>query len=120
MIYMQLLKRFKRNNRVQKASNLLKANKPLVLFIIYLSVLIDGLFIETNSDFITFTILGLYIFFASYFKQAARNTFIFSLVLLVVMYVSFLLSGPSISTEKIAVWLVLFLLVGIIRQWRET
>jgi hypothetical protein len=38
------------------------------------------------------------------------------------MYINFLSSGPlgpSVKTEEIAVWLFLFMVVGIIQQWKE-
>lgn len=42
------------------------------------------------------------------------------LILFSVLSVSFLFNGAGIQTERIAVWFILFLALGVITQWRET
>lgn len=108
------------NSKYGKKSVLFfKNNKPVVLSVIFLGILADILFIRGNSDFRIFGILGLYVAASSFYKLKSRLTFLLGLVLLGVMFAEFIFTGTSESTEKAAVWLVFFLLVGIIQQWRE-
>jgi len=94
-------------------------NKPVVLPIIFLGILADILFIKGNSDLRIFGILGLYVAAAFLYKFKSRLTFLLALVLLGVMFAEFIFTGTSESTEKAAVWLFFFLLIGIIQQWKE-
>ncbi len=96
-----------------------KNNKPVVLSVIFLGIIADTLLIKGNSDLRIFGILGLYVAAISFYKLKSRLTFLLGLVLLGVMLVEFIFTGTSESTEKAAVWLVFFLLIGIIQQWRE-
>ena len=98
----------------------LKDNKPVVLSVIFLGILADPIFITGNSDLRIFGILGLYITAVFFYKLKSRLTFLFGLVLLAIMYIEFLFTGASPATEKAAVWLFFFLLLGIIQQWKET
>lgn len=97
----------------------IKQNKMLFLTLIYAAVLLDALVVSVRSDLITFTLLGLYVFLINVYSLKSKNAFSFCLVLLLVMYSNILLIGPEFHTEKVAVWLVLFMAVGIIKQWRE-
>lgn len=96
-----------------------KNNKPVVLSVIFLGILADTLFIKGNSDLRIFGFLGVYVAAISFYKLKSRLTFLLGLVLLGAMFVEFIFTGTSESTEKTAVWLVFFLLIGIIQQWRE-
>lgn len=97
----------------------IQQNKILFLTLIYGSVLLDVLMISARSDVVIFSLLGVYIFLIKTYKLKSTQTFTYCLVLLLVMYGNLLVTGPEIQTEKSAVWLVLFMLVGIIQQWRE-
>ena len=103
----------------QNAVAFLKRNKTVVLTVIFLGILADILLISGSSDARIFGILFFYIVSIHIYKLKSRLTFIVSLMLLGIMFVEFILSGPSANTEKAAVWLVLFMAVGIIQQWRE-
>lgn len=108
------------NNAYAKKSVLwFKDNKPVVVFAVLLGVLVDPLFIKGNSDLRIFAILGLYVAAISFYELKSRLTFLFGFVLLGVMFVEFIFTGTSESTEKAAVWLFFFLLIGIIQQWKE-
>lgn len=104
---------------IKKVIIFLKKNKPVVLTLIFLAIIADIIFISGSSDLRIFGILGLYVAAISFYKLKSRLTFLLSLVLLGVMFVEFLFTRTSESTEKAAVWLVLFLFIGIIQQWRE-
>lgn len=102
-----------------KALLLLINNKIIVLTLIFLAIIADILLIEGSLDIRIFGILGIYLISIFFYKLKSRLTFLFSLVLLGVIFISFILTKTSASTEKAAVWLFLFLLIGTVQQWRE-
>ena len=67
----------------------------------------------------TFSLVALYGVCVKIYRLKSRETFLLCLGLLGAMFVSFLTSGASIPTEKTAVWLVLFMVLGIYQQWRN-
>ena len=97
----------------------LKTNRLLVLTLLFLVPLADSLSSGKSSDLLIFGILALYWLASKIYKTSSKITFYFCLLLLGIMFIEFLLLGPVPKTEKAAVWLVLFLLLGIIQQWRE-
>ena len=105
--------------RVQPLLQLINKNKQLVLGLVFLSVLGDIFYIPISSDFRFFGFLGVYAVSARKFKFKSNVTFLFCLMLLAIMYVLFLSTGTSVKTERAAVWLVLFWIVGTVQQWRE-
>lgn len=104
---------------MKKAVSFLRDNKKTILALLVVAIFADILFLNKSSDLIIFSILTLYVFFIKIFQLKSKSTFLLSLVLLAMMFFSYLFTGTSASTEKAAVWLVLFLVVGIIQQWRE-
>jgi 4-hydroxybenzoate polyprenyltransferase len=106
------------HNRLKKHL-LTKRNKPAIFTIILILLVADMFFITGNSDIRFFGIIGLYAFASFYYHLLSKYTFILCLILLVIMYISFLFSGASFFTEKTAVWIVLFMATGIIQQWSE-
>lgn len=110
----KIIKKYK-----QEVINFIKNNIIILIVFLDLLVLGDSLANPKSYDLITFSILILYGILAFIAKVKSKYTFIFCLILLLIMYFLFLLSGPAIKTEKTAVWLVLFMLIGIIQQWRE-
>lgn len=93
--------------------------KPYILCTVFLALIADIFLLVGNSDLRFFGISLLFLISAIFYRFSSKLTFILCLVLLGIMYVSFLISGPSALTEKVAVWLVLFMIVGIIQQWNE-
>lgn len=104
---------------MKKIAFFLKENKKTILTLLVVSIFADILFFIKSSDFIIFSILILYIFFIKLFNLKNKSTFLISLTFLIVMFVSYLFTGASVLTEKAAVWFVLFLIVGVIQQWKE-
>lgn len=95
---------------------------------IILLILGDTLLFQTNLDWRTFPILIFYIFLIIRYKITANTTFFICLVLFLFMYVHYIFSSPVLFEsqypfppfgEKIAVWLYLFLVIGVIQRWRE-
>ncbi len=98
---------------------LLYVHKDAVVATIFLSVIADIVFIVGGSDFRIYGILILYIVNILLYRLNSRTTFRFSLILLGIMFLEFIFSGTSEKTEKAAVWIFLFLAVGIIQQLKE-
>lgn len=104
---------------MKKVTIFLKENKKTILTLLVTSVFLDIVFLSKSSDLIIFGILILYSVSMRIFSIKSRLTFIISLVLLAIMFLSYLFTGTSVPTEKAAVWLILFLVIGVIQQWRE-
>lgn len=104
---------------MKKIAPFLKDNKKTILTLLVVAIFADILFLNKSSDLIIFNILALYLFFIKIFQLKSKSTFLFCLAFLIMMFFNYLFTGTSISTEKAAVWLVLFLTVGVIQQWRE-
>lgn len=107
------------SNLTEKIILFLRDNKKTVLSFMVAIIFTDIFFLKVASDLISYGVLFFYLFFVKIFFLKSRATFLFSLSFLIIMFFSYLFSGFSVPTEKAAVWLVLFLVVGIIQQWRE-
>lgn len=120
---------FKGERLNSPTSNLfLRRSKFFYVVPIILLILGDVLFFEKSSDWRTFPILIFYIFMIKRFKLRANTTFFICLFLFLLIYIQFIFSPLSVfesqypvlpAGEKIAVWLYLFLVVGVIQKWRE-
>lgn len=104
---------------IRKITALLEQSQRVVMVLLIGIIFVDSLFVKTSSDFVTFGILLLYGVFAKAYQWKSRETFLLCLGLLSAMFISFVFSYASISTEKLTVWLYLFLIVGIIQRWKE-
>lgn len=104
---------------IKNLVSLLRNHKKIIFTLIIFGIFLDVFFFKINSDIRLFGILGLYLISILLFKLTSKITFLICLFILFAMYVGFLFSGASVITEKIAVWFVLFLTVGIIQQWNE-
>lgn len=99
--------------------------KLFYLFILLL-ILGDVFLFTASSDIRIFGILILYGFFVKILKLKSSVTFALSLILLIFAYVQFVFSNPIVfitpgapQAEKTAVWVLLFLVVGIFQKWKE-
>lgn len=115
----KVLEKIISHKSVKKATAFLKDNKKTVLTLLTAFILADTLFVKSSSDLVIFSVLLLYGIFIKIFKINSGQTFLLCLALLVVMSVDYLFTGASISTEKAAVWFILFLGIGAIQQWKE-
>ncbi len=89
----------------------------LTLFIIF--IIVENLSKRLSSDVVIFSALLLYGVFIKIFRIKSTFTFLLCLGFLVLMSIEYLFTGASVSTEKAAVWLILFFGIGVIQQWRE-
>jgi len=94
-------------------------NRITALTLLVIFIFSDILFIKISSDYIIFSVLIFYAIFVKLFKIHSKLTFSFCLGLLILMSIDYLLAQASVSTEKAAVWLILFLVVGVIQRWKE-
>ncbi len=106
----------------------LKHKKFFLILFIFALILGDVFLFAKNSDLRTFPILFIYIYFIIRFKIQANTTFLICLVFFVFVYIQYIFSSPTAFAsqypviplgEKIAVWLYLFLAIGVIQKWRE-
>lgn len=104
---------------IRNVLDVLKQNKRTVLVFLIGIIVVDSFFVKTTSDIVTFGVLFMYGASARMYRLPSRATFLLCLGLLGAMFVSFLMGGASIPTEKAAVWFVLFMALGIYQQWRE-
>lgn len=100
--------------------NIFTEQYRLIIFIALTGFVLADIYLSpTTSDITFFSIIMLFVISAYFYKLKSKVSFAVCLVLLFLMYGSFLISGTSDITEKIAVWLFIFMLVGIIQQWLE-
>ena len=116
----KILEKLIESKNFKKATVLLKENRKTAVTFVLVFIFIDTFFIKASSDIVIFGILLLYGIFVKMFQITSRRTFLLCLGLLIAMFINFLSTGTSIPTEKAAVWLVLFMALGIFQQWRES
>lgn len=83
-------------------------------------ILADVFMLQTYKDVQLF--LGIALWYLSVRARAFRSKITFQVViaLLLLMFVSYQISGTSIKTERLAVWLYLLFWFGVIQQWFES
>lgn len=116
----KILEKLIESKNLKKVTVFLKINYKTTLILIAVFIFVDFFFIKVSSDIVIFGILLLYGIFVKMFQIKSRRTFLLCLGLLIAMFINFLFTGTSIPTEKAAVWLVLFMALGIFQQWRES
>lgn len=84
-----------------------------------LFILGDIFFVAVNSDLILFSLLGIYILAVNFYNIKSKYTCMVCIGLLFIMYFLFVATGTSVSTEKAAVWIVMFFFLTIIQQFFE-
>lgn len=107
------------SKNIEKIISFLRENKKTVLALFTAFIIVESLSKRLSSDVVIFSALLFYGFFIKIFRVKSTFTFLLCLLLLVVMSINYLLASTSISTEKAAVWLILFFGIGVIQQWRE-
>ena len=104
---------------VPQARKYLIANNNVVISLLSFMVLVDIFMIPRMSDVRTYGTLFLYAIDTWVIERKSKTTFIGCLALLLLMYVLYLFTGTSEQTEKVAVWLFLLLLIGVVQIWNE-
>ena len=107
------------SKNIEKIIEFLRGNKRTVLTLFVVFIVGVSFSKRLSSDVVIFSALLFYGVFIKIFRIKSTFIFLLCLGLLVLMYIEYLITGPSISTEKTAVWLILFFGIGVIQQWRE-
>lgn len=103
----------------------LKLEKKCLQFRIYflgafiIGILGDIFYFKTSSDFRFFPFLFLWISILKFYRFKSNSTFKVSLVFLILLFIFFVFARNSPTTEKIATYIYLFLVVGVIHQFAE-
>lgn len=97
--------------------------------LVFLLILGDIFLFRESSDIRIFGVLLIYGIFIKFLKLKSNTTLLFSLILLVLAYIEFILfSNPAYflnpetappASERTAVWAFLLLVVGLIQKWKE-
>lgn len=114
-----MIKRFRRFVIRKVSPTTLYSLRPVILTIIFLSIIGDIVFVADTIDIITLFLIAFNGAAIVMFKTTSKMTFLFSLSLLLFMYIIYLFFGPNIQAEKAATWLFLFLGIGFLQQWKE-
>lgn len=100
--------------------------KPRYMLFIFALILGDVFFFPVSSDIRIFGILGISIFFIRRYHWKSVSAFVLTLLLFLLSYILFVFTDPAAfhqplvpATERLAVWVYLFLTVGVIQKWRE-
>lgn len=107
------------SKNIEKIIPFLRENKKTFLTLFVVFIIAVSLSTRLSSDVIVFGSLLLYVIFIKIFRIKSKFTFLLCLGLLALMFIEYLIAGASISTEKTAVWLILFFGIGVIQQWKE-
>ena len=101
---------------IKNKLSLLKNHKSAALTAIILIIMGYIFSLSNTSDVITFGILGIYIFILNFYQLNAKTTFSICFFILGAFSILFIFTNASNQTEKAAVWLFLFLFIGIIQE----
>ncbi len=100
--------------------------KPRYILFILGLILGDVFFFPVSSDARIFGILFLYIVLTKRLRWQSRTTFILALIVFLLLFILYLFTDPAAfyqplipATERLAVWVYLFLVIGVIQKWRE-
>ena len=100
--------------------------KPRYILLILALIAGDVFFFQVSSDARIFTLLLLYIVLMKRLQWRSHTTFIVTLVLFLSSFLLYVFTDPAKfhqplipATERLAVWLYLFLVIGVIQKWRE-
>ncbi len=100
--------------------------KPRYILLVLGLILGDVFFFPVSSDVRIFGVLFLYIVLTRRLHWRSRTTFILALILFLLSFILYLFTDsvrfhePLIpATERVAVWMYLFLVIGVIQKWRE-
>lgn len=103
-------------------------NSCIAVIVTLLCVSIDVFLFSVSADVRIFLILGMYFILYYRFHMKSQMTLGLAFVFVIISYVQFMLTDPNVfanpgavplSAERMAVWVYLFMLSGIVQQWRE-
>ncbi len=114
------------SNSISKVFTYANKNRLFLLTPVFVLILCDVFLFKVSSDIRIAAILIIFFYLIKRFKLQSTATFLFSLLLFVLTYVQYIFTRPEAfhvpvvpSVERTAVWLYLFLVIGVIQKWRE-
>lgn len=94
--------------------------RKFFVVLVVIGAILGEIFLTTHyTDTVLALIIILYLLAGKKFNLSSKDTFIISLCIVLIMFVSLLLKGTSGQTERSAAWLFFFLTIGIIQKIRE-
>lgn len=106
-------------NKMTMYTKWIHRNQLVYLTFVSIFILSEVLLFQFSSDFRLFLFLGVYWYIAKTAKLSRTRVFQLCIILLVSMAIGYLTRGATSTTERLAVWFVLFFALGIFTQWRE-
>lgn len=96
------------------------------IFFILIAIVLDIFLFQISSDIRIFGILFFYIVLIKLFKLKSNATFMLALILFLFAYLQYVFTDPVVfsqpvvpRSERTAVWVYLFLVIGVIQRSRE-
>lgn len=91
-----------------------------VITTVFFAIVLINIFVTPEgSDLYYLSLIPLFIAFSFITNLKSKYSFLFCLLLLLILFVKYILNGPKPQTENTAVWFVLFFTSGIIKKWKE-
>ncbi|MCL4418659.1 hypothetical protein M1146_00995 [Patescibacteria group bacterium] len=97
---------------------IIKIRLPLAI-ILFLGLIADLFYFSIPTDLRLFTLLLIWIIVVRAYRMASSSTFKLTLLLFVLLFISFLFKRESILNERISTWIYLLLATGVIHQFFE-
>lgn len=101
---------------MKRVLSFLKVYRVGVVTLLLVIMIEDILLVGFKSDLITFSILGLIIFFFRFYKTTSKRIFSLAFIPIIVMFLMYFIDAFSVITEKAAIWLFLLMGVGIMQE----
>lgn len=95
----------------------LKPYKSVLLTAVFFLAIGDTVIIESKSDLVIFGVLGLYTFSLLFYKISSKASLFFCFAFVIILFFEFIFTGDSVHAEKAAVWLFLFMVIGVLHEF---
>lgn len=96
------------------------------IIILIVCIFLDVFLFPISSDYRIFGILLFFLFLVHRYKYNSSLSFLLALFFLVISFILYVFASPDAfavpivpKTERVAVWVYLFILIGVIKKWRE-
>lgn len=106
-------------NLFVKIYRLTRSFRHVLLVLFFVGIICDIFYFNESSDWRIFPLLFFYIFILTLYRANSSFVFICDFIVLGFLFFLYITTGTAVNTEKAAVWWILLLIVGVIKQWRE-
>lgn len=104
---------------LQEIRNNLRKFKLVLLTLFFAGVFADVFFLHFPSDWRFLFLIILWAYLTKLYKFRSVVTFKITLVFLGALLISFIFLNDIYSNERIATWIYLFLIFGLVQQFKE-